>query len=151
MFCQGPQKKKKKSADNTEEVSTHLFILYCIIKDQSILIILFKVSPGNKVSAKKVRSAEQLILLILTIFADHVLLTKECGQHWRGEHPFVYFVLYYRGSKYPHKRSAKQLILLILTIFADHVLLTKECGRHWRGEHPFVYFVLYYQRFKVSS
>ena len=81
MFCQGPLKKKQKSVDDTEEVSTHPLFRMVLSKIQSILIILFKVSPGNNVSAKKVRSAEQSILLILTIFADHVLLTKECGIH----------------------------------------------------------------------
>ena len=68
MFCQGPLKKKQKSGNDTEEVSTHTLFRMVLSKIQSILIILFKVSPGNNVSAKKVRSAEQSILLILTIF-----------------------------------------------------------------------------------
>jgi len=103
VFCQGPQKKKQKSVDDTEEVSTHPLFRMVLSKIQSILIILFKVSPGNNVSAKKVRSAEQSILLILTIFcwpcpSDY----KECGRHCRGEHPSVISYCIIKDSKYPH-------------------------------------------------
>ena len=82
-----------------------------------------------------------LVLIFSSIFERVLSETKEeekdCGQHWEGDHQFLYFVLYYlsffiilfivsQGNKVSAAkvRSVEQLILLILTIFADYVLLT---------------------------